>query len=74
MKVGDLVFWEDAKFGIHRFWKIESVLLGAVKQESLVRIVSLSHSAGTDEYGDAQTSVLVPEVLIRGRIFTPAVL
>jgi len=74
MKVNDIVLWEDRKFGIHRFWRIESVLLGGVKQESLVRIVSMSHSAGSDEYGNLQTSVLVPEVLIRDRIYTPSVL
>lgn len=70
MKPGDLVFFEDALFGRHRFWRIESVLLGALAHESLVRIVSLSESAGSDEAGISQRTTLVPEVLIRGKIYS----
>lgn len=70
MAPGDIVVWKDAKFGHHRIWTIESFLYGSTKQESLVRLTSLSHSAGNDENGQEQSSVLVPEVLIRGLVYT----
>jgi hypothetical protein len=69
MRPGDLVFWEDTAFGHHHFWRIESVLWGSVETEALVRLVSLSHNAGADENGERQRTLLVPEVLIRGKVY-----
>lgn len=73
MKPGDLVLWEDKTWGHLRLWRIESVLLGAEKTESLVRMHSLSHNPGADEDGVRQPSLLVPEVLLRGLVYQPAV-
>lgn len=69
MKPGDLVFWDDTQFGNHRLWRIDSVLLGAMRQESVVRLVSLSENPACDENGELQPSLLVPECLIRGMIY-----
>lgn len=67
---GDIVFWRDEKFGVNRFWEIESVLLGAAGQESLIRIRSLNFRAGENEDGHMQETLLVPEPLIRGRVYS----
>lgn len=68
MKPGDIVMWRDEQFGHHRFWEIRAVCLGAEKQESLVRIVSLSENAGKDENGEKHITTVVPECLLRNVI------
>lgn len=72
MKPGDLIFWEDDGFGLNRFWRVESVILGAVGTEDLVRIRSLTHLPGLDEEGQRQPTMLVPECLVRGLVYEPS--
>lgn len=71
MKPGDIVFKPDPVFGKHQFWGIEAVALGAEGQESLVKLRSLTHRPGS--FGEATdcTATLVPEMLVRGHVFTP---
>jgi hypothetical protein len=66
MKPGDMILWRDAKFGVNRVWRIESVLLGALEHESLIRLTPMFEKPGSDEHGNRQETVLVPEVLLRG--------
>lgn len=70
MKPGDLVMWWDAKFGQHRFWKIEGVYLGCAGQESLVELRNLYEKPGVPGMtGNAETT-FVPEPLIRDKIYS----
>ena len=71
MKPGDIICWTDKKYGRHRFWRVESVILGTENSESLVRIASLSERPGCDEDGARQQTLLVPEVLLRGLVYQP---
>lgn len=71
MKPGDIVFWQDEKFSRNRFWKIEGVYLGGEGQESLIELRALDMTPGSVG-GSIHDTSLVPEQLVRGRIFTPA--
>lgn len=71
MKPGDIVFWKDENFGLNRFWKIEGVYLGGEKQEGLVELRSLDREPGSVG-GSVHDTALVPDVLVRGHVFTPA--
>ena len=72
MKPGDIIFCEDKRCGRHRFYKIEGVFLGGVKQESLVELRSLTEAPGTAYGKDMPATTFVPEPLLRGFvIYTP---
>lgn len=64
MTPGDIIFWRDEKLGHHRFWEIKGVFLGAVGQESLIELRSLTEKAG-DTYGGLHETTFVPEPLLR---------
>jgi len=66
MKPGDMILWRDKSFGVNRAWRVESILLGALAHESLVRLTPMFEKPGSDEDGNRQETVLVPEVLLRG--------
>ena len=66
MKPGDILLWRDAKFGVHRAWRVLSVVLGAEKHESLIEMQSMFEYPGSDADGKKVSTVLVPEVLVRG--------
>lgn len=70
MAPGDIVFWRDSQFQRHRFWLIQSVLLGAEGHESLVTIRSLNFEPGHNEDGLPQPWLIVPEVLLRGMVYS----
>lgn len=71
MKPGDIVFFEDTKFGFHRFWVITACCYGSIGQESLIRMRSLSERPGTDENLAQHEIVTVPEPMVRGlRVFS----
>jgi hypothetical protein len=65
MLVGDIVIWRDEKFGLHRFWEVEAVVLDSEKEEGLIRLRSLNYKPGHDEFGNAYATTLVPEALLR---------
>lgn len=66
MKPNDIVYFEDKQFGHHRFWRIEGVFLGALGQEDLIELRSLTHRPGhTYETGEHPTT-FVPEPILRG--------
>ena len=51
---------------VHR-WRVLSVCLGALGQESLIEMESLTHSPGIGaEFAVPMPIVIVPEVLVRG--------
>jgi hypothetical protein len=63
--VGDIVMWRDKKFGHNRAWEVESILLGAEGVEGLIRLRPMFYKGGSDENGNRQETVLVPECLLR---------
>jgi hypothetical protein len=72
MQPGDLVFFEDHRFGKHRFYRVEACFHGALGQESLIELRSLTEIPGTAYTNEPVFTSLVPEPLLRGRtIYTP---
>lgn len=65
MQVGDFLLWRDEKFGHHRAWKVEAVLLGTEDTEGLVELRPMFKAPGMDADGKRCETVLVPEVLTR---------
>jgi hypothetical protein len=63
--VGDILLWRDKKFGHNRAWEVESILLGAEGVEGLIRLRPMFYKGGSDEDGNRQETVLVPECLLR---------
>lgn len=72
MKPGDIILWNDDKFGKHRIWRVEGVYLGCQGQESLVELRNLLEAPGVPgRTGNAETT-FVPEPLVRNaRLYTP---
>ena len=66
MKPGDILEYRCPKFGIVWQWRIESVCIGAQRQESLVEIAPVMASLGYDTAGQKMQTVWVPEPLTRG--------
>ena len=66
MKPGDILLWRDEKFGVHRAWRVLSVILGSESHEGLVEMQSMFEYPGCDADGKKVETVLVPEVLTRG--------
>lgn len=67
---GDILRWQCPIYpsNIHR-WRVRSVCLGAVGQESLIEMESLTHSPGYGaEFPAAMPIVVVPEVLVRSLV------
>lgn len=72
MKPHDIVFCPDTKFGKHRFYRIEGVFLGALGQESVIELRSLTEAPGTAYGRDLGPTTFVPEPLLRHfTIYTP---
>jgi hypothetical protein len=68
MRTGDIVFCPDLKMGVHRFYRIEGVFLGAAGQEGYVELKSLTERQG-DGIGP---TTFCPEPLLRHfTIYTP---
>jgi len=65
MKPGDIIFWEDKQFGVHRFYRVEGCHLGAVGQESLIELRCLTEKPGTAYGKDLPATTMVPEPLVR---------
>jgi len=65
MKVGSLILYRDEKFGVDRVWEVESILLGALGVESLIRVRSLTEAPGADEDGRRCKTTLIPEPMLR---------
>jgi hypothetical protein len=77
---GDILTHTDG-FGVVRRWRVSGVYLGGEKQESVVQIMSVSHSGPTAD--GLSVPMYVPEILLRdlknqaeqvrgtGRVFTP---
>lgn len=73
MRPGDIVVWRDRRFGRNRVWEIQGCFHGALGQESVIELKSLTerpaHSYETQEH----PTTFVPEPLLRGaEIFTRA--
>ena len=67
IKPGAVIEWRCAHFPeVSSRWRVEGVFLGAVGQESLVEMESLTHSAGWTGEWEFHPRVFVPEVLLRG--------
>jgi len=67
LRVGDVLRWESGQTpnNIHR-WRVRSICLGAIGQESLIEMESLTHSPGVGaEFHFPCPIVIVPEVLVR---------
>ncbi len=65
MRTGDILLWRDAKFGIHRAWRVEAILLGTENSEGLIELRPMFMHPGMDTDGKRRETVLVPEVLTR---------
>lgn len=65
LQPGDVLRWQCPNFpeNIHR-WRVFGVYLGALSEESLIELESLTHSPGFARTRERQR-VYVPEVLVR---------
>jgi hypothetical protein len=69
---GDLLEYRCPRFGYVTQWRVVSVCLGALRQESMIEIEPVTNSPGHSTRGTERT-IWVPEVLVRGLpIFRPA--
>lgn len=66
MEVGQEISLFDCR------WKIEGIHLGALGQESLVELKSLTHSAGWTGQWEYHPMVFVPEPFVRIALTNPA--
>ena len=64
IEVGDVLEWADNMRTPHR-WKVKGIHLGAVGQESLIEMESLTHSPGWTGEWEWHSILWVPEVLVR---------
>jgi hypothetical protein len=72
MKPGDIVFCEDKRFGIHRFYRIEGCFYGAQGHESVIELRSLTEKLGGAYGRELPSTTMVPEPLLRGMpVYTP---
>lgn len=65
---GDILRWQCPTYpdNVHR-WRVRSVCLGGLGQESLIEMESLTHKPGIGaEFPVPMPIVIVPEVLVRG--------
>ena len=65
MKPGDILEYRCPNFGIVWQWRIESICLGALRQESLIEVAPVMASPGYDTAGQKQQTVWVPEPMVR---------
>lgn len=73
MKPGDIVFYRDTVFGVHRFYEVDSVNFGAVGVASVVALRPLNEKPGSVD-GKALDLMHVPEPLLRdAAVYTRAV-
>jgi hypothetical protein len=67
MSPGDVIRWQCPKFpNVIHDWRVIGVHLGAVGQESLIEMESLTHSPGWTGEWEFHPRLFVPEVLLRG--------
>lgn len=72
MKPGDIIFCPDQKFGHNRFYMIEGCHYGALDQQSVIEIRSLTERPGCAYGRDLPATTFVPEPLLRGfTVYTP---
>lgn len=64
VRVGDILEYRCPKFGIVWQWRVESICLGARRQESLIEIEPVMASPGVSHDGIHKTT-WVPEPLTR---------
>lgn len=67
LRPGDVLRWQCPRFpeNVHR-WRVHSVCLGALGQESIIEMESLTHTPGHGaEFDMHMPIVAVPEVLVR---------
>jgi len=66
MSPGDIIIWEDPQrmASAHK-WRVVGIHLGAVGEESLIEMESLTHKPGNTGEWEWHPRVFVPEVLVR---------
>lgn len=67
LRPGDVLRWQCPTHptNVHR-WRVHSVCLGAIGQESIIEMESLTHSPGRGAEFDMPLAIVaVPEVLVR---------
>ncbi len=65
MKVYDLIVYWDNQYGHHRIWQVKSICLGALGQESLVELKSLTEKPGICTESRTHYTTWVPEPILR---------
>jgi hypothetical protein len=68
LQPGDVLRWQCSHYpsNLHR-WRVKSVCIGGIGQESLIEMESLTHTPGYGaEFSVPMPIVIVPEVLVRG--------
>ena len=63
LKPGDILEWQDERFGHHRRWRVHGIFLGGLKQESVICLEAIDRSPAWDEIH--LPLMWVPEVLTR---------
>lgn len=66
LRPGDVLRWQCPRFPhvVHR-WEVFGVYLGALGQESLIEVESLTHRDGDTGEGRSHQRLFIPEVLAR---------
>lgn len=67
LQPGDVLRWQCPTYpdNVHR-WRVHSVCLGALGQEAIIEMESLTHSPGRGAEFDMPLAIVaVPEVLVR---------
>lgn len=70
LRPGDILRWQCPTYpkNIHR-WRVRSVCLGGLGQESLIEMESITHTPGIGaEFPVSMPIVIVPEVLVRNLV------
>lgn len=70
LKPGDVLRWQCPTYpqNVHR-WRVRSVCIGGMGQESLIEMESLTHTPGySAEFEAPMPIVVVPEVLVRSLV------
>ncbi len=64
ISVGDILEWADNMAPPHR-WQVKGIHLGALGQEGLIEMESVTHKAGHTGEWEWHPIIWVPEVLCR---------
>lgn len=65
MKPGDLITWEDPRFGHDHVWRVRGIHLGGVGQESVIEVENVSHAPAWTERWMVHQIMWIPECLLR---------